>query len=107
MWQVDGLHPTHRMMRDGWGHSGRWLLVVGKQTATEATANTGFFAPLRMTKFGGERVEVRVQQGGQVGLLLEQREDEGEDVFCDYLVALGGGVSVVGLHHAIDAVDVL
>ena len=40
-------------------------------------------------------------------LFFEQREDEGEDVVGDDLVPCGGGVGVVGLHHAVDAVDVL
>ena len=41
------------------------------------------------------------------GYFFEQGEDEGEDVAGDDLVAAGGGVGAVGLHHAGDAVDVL
>ena len=40
-------------------------------------------------------------------LLLQQREEVGEDVAGDDLVAFGGGVGTVGLHHAVYAVDVL
>ena len=38
-------------------------------------------------------------------LFLEQGDDEGEDVVCDDLVAVRGGVGVVALHHAVDAED--
>ena len=39
-------------------------------------------------------------------LLLEERLDQGFDVEGHLLVAFGGGVGVVGLHVAGDAVDV-
>ena len=40
-----------------------------------------------------------------VSLFFQQGEDEGQDVFRHDLVAVGGGVSVVVLHHAVNAVD--
>jgi len=40
-------------------------------------------------------------------LLFEQWSDEVEDVLGDDLVAAGGGVGAVGLHHAVDAEDAL
>ena len=40
-------------------------------------------------------------------LLLQERGDEGEDVLGYDLVAFGGGVGVVVLHHAGDPEDVL
>lgn len=38
-------------------------------------------------------------------LLFEQGKDKGEDVVGDDLVSFGGGVGLVGLHHALDAED--
>jgi len=38
---------------------------------------------------------------------LQERLNEVEDVFGDDLVAAGGGVGAVVLHHAVDAVDAL
>ena len=40
------------------------------------------------------------------GLFFEQGKDEGEDVAGDDLVAPGGGVGAVALHHSGDAVNV-
>jgi hypothetical protein len=38
-------------------------------------------------------------------LFFEKWLDEGEDVFSYDLVAVGGGMGVVALHHAVDAED--
>lgn len=45
--------------------------------------------------------------GGLLSGLLQEWCYEGEDVFCHDLVACGGGVGFVGLHHAGYAEDSL
>ena len=47
----------------------------------------------------------RMTAGGT--LFFEQGKDEGEDVAGDDLVAAGGGVGAIGLHHSGYAIDVL
>jgi hypothetical protein len=39
------------------------------------------------------------------GLLFEERLNEGEDIFGYDFISVGGGMSVVALHHSVDAED--
>ena len=66
-------------------------MTTKNATATATTAPTA-------QQLNWERPSVKA-------LFFEQGDDEGKDVVCDDLVALGGGVGVVALHHAVDAED--
>src|SRR5438309_12057554 len=49
----------------------------------------------------------RRQRSGDGELFFEQGSNQGEDVLGDDLVAFGGGVGLVALHHALGAVAVI
>ena len=69
----------------------------------ERLSKRGLQSGYRRLDANAERMEISLAST----LLLEQGEDEGEEVAGDDLIAFGGGVGLVALHHSRDSVDAL